>query len=172
MDSKSRENLKGLTLMKSVDRESSPIQCKHMMVLQLFPQNYQSGVGEIHWDVTVPFHQNTGSLETFSRRWHQMKSSSQDKLKTNSLRSPLGPDQVEGFCEHCFGCDNWAVPRFESCYTVSVQFLASVYQGNKRPGIQQKLIGHGVNGGSDSHDVAALHRGDRLQYCRGDHERA
>jgi len=158
--------------MKSVDRKSSPVQCKHLVGLQFFPQNNQSGVGEIHRDVAVPFHQDRDSLETFCRRWYQLKSSSQDKLKTNFLRPPLRPDQVERFREHRFGCDYGAVPRFESRYTVIVQLLASVYQGNKRPGIQQQFIGHGVNGGSSSLDVAALYRADRLQYCRGDRERA
>ena len=65
MTAESRNDLKRFPAIESVNGKSSSVQSKHLLGLQLFPQNNQSGVGKIHRDVTVPFHKDCGSLDTF-----------------------------------------------------------------------------------------------------------
>jgi hypothetical protein len=53
-----------------------------------------------------------------------------------------------------------------------VQLLASIHESYEGARIEQKLIGHGVNDGLGTPDVAGPNRGYRSQHCRADRERA
>src|SRR5262245_29560541 len=96
------DDLKSSVSVHSVGGKAASVQCEHPLGFNLFRQNSQSGVREIHRDVAVLLHQDRDSLETLGRRRHQLKGASEDKLKTSLLFAPSWPDQVKGFGQYCF----------------------------------------------------------------------
>jgi hypothetical protein len=167
---RSRHELKGFSPAKPIRGESPAVQRKHQIGLQLLAQCNQSGICEIHGDITIPFHQSGNASQTRLGRRDQLKSPPQEELKADLLSRPLRTNQVERLGHDSFGSHNGSGPLFQHSHAVSVPSLASVHEGNKRPGIQQKFNGHGANGGSGIRDVAAPNRADRYQYSRGDPE--
>jgi len=167
---RSRNYLKGFPPAKAVGAKSATIQSEHPLGFQLFSQDNQSGIGKIHRDVAIPFHQSCNPSEARLGRRNQLKRPSQDKLKNGFLRPPLRPHQVERLGQDRFGSDDGSVPSLQRGHAVIVQLLASVHEGNERAGIQQEFIGHGANGGSSNRDVAGLNRAGRFQYCPEDRE--
>ena len=168
----SRDYLERLIPVHSVCRESAAIQREDPVGLHFFAQNNQSGVGEIHRDVAIFFHQRRNPLQAGWGRRHQLKRPSKDKLKTSFLSPPLRPDQVKGLGEHRFGGDNGTVSTFQRRHTVRVGLLVSVHERHEGSGIQQKLIGHGVTDESGNRGGAGPDRAGRWQRCRADRARA
>src|SRR3990172_7142821 len=158
-------------LVDSVRGKSAPVQSKDPVGLQLFAQNNQRGVGKIHWDIAILFHQRRNPLQAGWGRRHQLKRASEDKLKGSFLSPPLWPDQIERLGKHRFGGDNRAGPIFQRRHAVRVRLLVSVHESHEGPGIQQKLIGHGATGGSGNRGGVGPDRAGRWQYCRGDRGR-
>ena len=167
-----RNQPKGFSLIESVRRKSTAIQGKNQVGLQLFAQGDQSGIGKIHGDVSILFHQERNALKAFWGRRNQLKGSSQDKLKGIFLSLPGRSDQVERLGEYRFGGYNGPAPLFQGGDAVGVHLLASVHESDERAGIQQKLILHGADGGSGSRGAVALSRVGRFQHFRVDRERA
>jgi hypothetical protein len=165
------DDLESSVSMHSVGGKSAAVQRKHPLSFKLFRQNSQSGVREIHRDVAVLFHQDGDSLKTFRRGRHQLKSASEDKLKTSFLCPPARPDQVKRFGQYGFGGDDRADPLFQRGDAVIVELLVSVHERHEGAGIQQKLSGHGANGGSGTRGGADPSRAGRWQRCREDRER-
>ena len=166
-----RDYLESPVSVDSVRGKSAPVQRENPVGLQLFAQNNQRGVGEIHWDIAVLFHQRRNPLQAGWGRRHQLKRASEDKLKGGFLSPPLWPDQVKCLGEHRFGGDNRTGPTFQRRYAVRVRLLVSVHESHEGPGIQQQLIGHGATGGSGNRGGAGPDRAGRWQYCRGDRGR-
>src|SRR3989338_10257067 len=92
---RSRNHAKGFSPIHSVGREAAAIQGKHPVGLQFFPQYNQSGVGKIHRDITIPFHQSCNPSEARVRRGNQLKSAPQDKLKGDFLGLPFRSNEVK-----------------------------------------------------------------------------
>ena len=65
-----------------------------------------------------------------------MKGASENKLKTNVLRAPVGPDQIKCLGQYRFRGDNVANPFLQRRYAFIVQFFISVHEGDERTGIQ------------------------------------
>src|SRR3990172_13171544 len=150
-----RDDLESPVSVDSVRGKSAPVQSKDPVGLQLFAQNNQRGVGEIHWDIAILFHQRRNPLQAGWGRGRQLKRASEDKLKGSFLSPPLWPDQIERLGEHRFGSDNRTGPTFQRRYAVRVRLLVSVHESHEGPGIQQQLIGHGATGGSGNRGGAA-----------------
>jgi hypothetical protein len=169
---RSRDHAKRLSPIHSVRRKAAAIQCKHPVGLQFFPQYDQGGIGEIHRDIAVPFHEARDPLEARVRRGNQLKSTSQDKLESNFLGLPLRSNQVKRLGKDRLCGYDRSRPTLERSHAFTVPLLASIHESYEGPRIQQKLIGHGVNGGLSSPDVAGPNRGYRSQHCRADLEHA
>jgi hypothetical protein len=89
------DDLESSVAMHSVGGKSAAVQGKHPVSFKVFRQHSQGGVGEIHRDVPVLFHEDRHALKTFRRRWDQLKGASEDKLKTSFLRaSPAQPSKA------------------------------------------------------------------------------
>src|SRR5262245_2464595 len=157
--------------MHSVDGKAASVQRKHTLGFKLFSQYSQSGIGEIHRDVAILFHQYGDSSKAFRRRRHQLKGASENKLKTSFLRAPVRSDQVKRFGQDRFRGNYRAGPFFQCGDAVIVPPLVTVQECHKGPGIQQEFSGHGAAGGSSTRDGADLGRAGRWQRCREDRVR-
>ena len=166
-----RDNPESSVSMHSVGGKTASVQGKDPFGFKLFRQNNQSGVREIHRNVSVPFHQDRHPLKTFRRRRHQLKSAPEDKRKTSFLRSPARPDQVKRFGQYRFGGDDGAGPFFQRGDAIIVQLLVSVHERHEGAGIQQEFSGHGATAGSDTRGAADPSRVGRWKCCREDRVR-
>src|SRR5262245_53309374 len=162
------DDLESSISMYSVGGKAAAVQREHPLGFKLFSQDSQSGVREIHRDVMVLFHQNRDAFKTFHRRRHQLKGTSEDKLKTSFLRPPTRPDQVKRFDQHRFRGNDGASPFLQRGNAVIVQLLVTVHERHKGPCIKQQFSGHGATAGSSTRDGADPNRADRWQHCRED----
>ena len=169
---RSRDYAERLSPLASVGREATAIQCEHLVRFQFFSQHNQSRIGKIHRDIAIPFHQRRDPLEARMRRRNQLKSASKDKLQSHFLGTPAGPDQVKRFGKNRLCRNDRSRPNLEHRYALLVERLASIHESYERAGIEQKLSGHGVTGGSGIPDAAGPNQELRFQHCRADRERA
>ena len=160
------DDLKGSISIHSVRGEAAPVQRKNPVDIQLFPQDSQGGVGEIHWDVSVLFHENRDPLKTFRRRRHHLKCAPENKFKASFLRVPARSYQVKRFGQYRFRGDNGAGPFFQCDYAVWVQLLVSVHQRDEGSGIQQEFSGHGATAGSNTPGAADPSQAGHWRRCR------
>src|SRR5437016_702375 len=169
--SESRNYLKGSIPIHSVRGKAAAIQRENPVCFQLFSQHNQRGVGEIHRDIAISLHQNRNTLQAFRRGGNQVKRASEDKLETSFLRAPLGSDQIKCFGQYGFRGDDGPGPLLQRRDAITVQLLVPVHERYEGAGIQQKLSGHGANGGSGTRGGADPSRAGRWQRCREDRER-
>src|ERR671925_1463096 len=120
--------------------------------------------------VAIPFHECRDPLEARVRRGNQLKSASQDKLQGNFLGPPLRSNEVKRLGNDRLCGNDGSRPALERRDAFIVQLFASIHESYEGARIQQQLIGHGVNGGLGSPDVAGPNRGTRSQHCRADRE--
>jgi len=165
------DDLKGSISIHSVRGESAPVQRKNPLGFQLFPQDSQGGVREIHRDVSVLCHENRDPLKTFRRRRHHLKCASENKFKASFLRVPARPDQVKRFGQYRFRGDDEAGPFFQCGDAVFVQLLVSVHQRHEGSGIQQEFSGHGATDGSGIRGAAGPSRAGHWRRSREDRVR-
>jgi hypothetical protein len=163
--------LEGSLPMHSVRGKSAAVQCKDALGFQVFRQNDQSGVGEIHRDIAILFHQDRDSLKTLPRRGDQLKGSSENKLKAGFLVAPARPDQVKSLRQYRFRGNDGTGPFFQHSDAIIVQLLVPVHERYKGSGIQQQLSGHGAIAGSSTRDAADPSQAGRWQHCREDRAR-
>ncbi len=159
-----RDYLEGSIPIHSIRGKAAAIQRENPVCSQLFAQHNQGGVGKIHWDIAISLHQSRNPLQAFRRGRNQVKSASENKLKANFLRAPLGSDQIERFGQHGFSGDDRAGPVLQRRYAVTVQLLVPIHERHESPGIQQQFIFHGAIDGSDSRGGVARDRSGRWQY--------
>src|SRR5919108_1281623 len=91
----SRNYLKSFLLLESISGKSAAIESEHLLGLQLFSQDNQSGIGKIHRDIAIFFHQGCDPSQARRGGRDQLKRASQEKLKTNFLSLPLRPNEVK-----------------------------------------------------------------------------
>ncbi len=98
-----RDYLEGSIPIHSVRGKAAAIQRENPVCFQRFSEHNQGGVGEVHRDITISFHQNRNPLQAFRRRGDQVKRPSEDKFETSFLCAPLGSHQIERFGGKAYG---------------------------------------------------------------------